>query len=1081
MGKVTQFLLRWLYLSNLIDDRLEIQNLPHLPPPSSPSYYNNEQQQPYHHQQQQQQQQQNYPEQYQSQLLPSITTTTSSSTTASYHLSKEQLIEQEWKQNCIRSISMYPPGVPRLLALDSIRLQIVYDLAREFRKADKTLRNHFYVQQQQQKQTSSKTLKQQDENDETTTLDLANPNLTNEGNDESLSSSSVDLDADLEMIKALRQATKLMIEDDYDKDDENNNSVMNDNEEILEAQKFLSEAREYLPQLISTILHSQNAMPSNSSPIPPIDPLEAMRKLLILRCLANPSIGIEVCWLLEAEVGRAWKTLFEHRQQTGRRLIVVLPAEKARVIANIGIEKRAAFDLLQDVEQATAYGSTGATTTTASAHPENMGGNLNLPPKLPAALSFKRCSHFGDTMHFVDSLTKISLDLRMEPVLHRSTALYQKLEEVNRRLRRRMVTRGAVSLDVEDNLTHEDWPQINDISLDLLRYSVHFPLERNKSFHWAGGKDSPSTIHDYGGRRHARHSGAMRVLNIVSSECRVLASRERCPFLIQLEIAETGLDGGDARLYGAGGVDTAPSSLSTSSTTAQQQSASKYGFGVSLEEVIRLFGSSNNNNDKGEESRLTVNNGVPPDVSYHIPAELLAGNDDLQAFLDDDDDDDDKNNNNNDDDGTDSTESTSTSQDSTSLPRGGWQEPHEGYYQDYSTMGYNDMNPYDIMRQQELNNLHEQMLSERLQQQQEQQQSSNANYNVQNVPQVLTGNQLLDHVFGPVWESKCEQIRRNSPYGNIKGWRLASFIMKAGEDIRREALVMQVISKLRDWFEEEIPANLQPYLTPYTIMCVGGDAGMLECLSDTKSIDEVKKLTDGFTSLRDYFERAYGPPKAPQQQQPQQQQLSSTGQPLPPPPPPPQSQSQIPIDPNNITFEEAQDNFLRSLVGYSLVCYILQIKDRHNANILLNRKGHIVHIDFGFVLGDAPKMGKVPLFSERAPFKLTAEFWDVIGGWNLQAGGHGVKFCKMFEAAFESASRHSEEIASLIEAAILNLTSNSKRARELADGVRARLRMRGKKGSPEQKMFVMDLVNAALNSWGTSTYDWLQKSMNGYQ
>jgi len=30
-------------------------------------------------------------------------------------------------------------------------------------------------------------------------------------------------------------------------------------------------------------------------------------------------------------------------------------------------------------------------------------------------------------------------------------------------------------------------------------------------------------------------------------------------------------------------------------------------------------------------------------------------------------------------------------------------------------------------------------------------------------------------------------------------------------------------------------------------------------------------------------------------------------------------------------------------------------------------------------------------------------------------------------------------------------------------------------------MFIKDLVDMALTSWGTSTYDWLQKNMNGYQ
>jgi len=201
-----------------------------------------------------------------------------------------------------------------------------------------------------------------------------------------------------------------------------------------------------------------------------------------------------------------------------------------------------------------------------------------------------------------------------------------------------------------------------------------------------------------------------------------------------------------------------------------------------------------------------------------------------------------------------------------------------------------------------------------------------------------------------------------------------------------------------------------------------------------------------------------------------------------------QMQQQLPIsgaDSTNgyhtgISFETAQDNFLRSLVGYSLICYILQIKDRHNANILLDREGHIMHIDFGFVLGDTPKMAKVPIFSERAPFKLTAEFWEVIGGWNFNDGGLGVKFCKMFEEAFYCAASHSEELATMVESAILNLTQNPNMARIVANGVRTRLQMKGGKDSIQQKTFIMNLVNTALTSWGTSTYDWLQKSMNGY-
>jgi phosphatidylinositol kinase/protein kinase (PI-3 family) len=60
-----------------------------------------------------------------------------------------------------------------------------------------------------------------------------------------------------------------------------------------------------------------------------------------------------------------------------------------------------------------------------------------------------------------------------------------------------------------------------------------------------------------------------------------------------------------------------------------------------------------------------------------------------------------------------------------------------------------------------------------------------------------------------------------------------------------------------------------------------------------------------------------------------------------------------------------------------LVCYLLQIKDRHNGNIMIDKDGHIIHIDFGFLLTNAPGKG---LKFERAPFKLTNDFVDVLGG-----------------------------------------------------------------------------------------------------
>jgi len=50
-------------------------------------------------------------------------------------------------------------------------------------------------------------------------------------------------------------------------------------------------------------------------------------------------------------------------------------------------------------------------------------------------------------------------------------------------------------------------------------------------------------------------------------------------------------------------------------------------------------------------------------------------------------------------------------------------------------------------------------------------------------------------------------------------------------------------------------------------------------------------------------------------------------------------------------------NFVSSLAGYSLVIYFLQVKDRHNGNIMIKRNGTILHIDYGFFLSNMPGKG----------------------------------------------------------------------------------------------------------------------------
>ena len=90
---------------------------------------------------------------------------------------------------------------------------------------------------------------------------------------------------------------------------------------------------------------------------------------------------------------------------------------------------------------------------------------------------------------------------------------------------------------------------------------------------------------------------------------------------------------------------------------------------------------------------------------------------------------------------------------------------------------------------------------------------------------------------------------------------------------------------------------------------------IVQVLTDTLSLDALKK-TPGFVNLPHYYKKTFGTSA---------ERLSA-----------------------------AKRNFASSLAAYSLFCYILQIKDRHNGNLLIDQEGHIIHIDFGFLLSIAP-------------------------------------------------------------------------------------------------------------------------------
>ena len=80
---------------------------------------------------------------------------------------------------------------------------------------------------------------------------------------------------------------------------------------------------------------------------------------------------------------------------------------------------------------------------------------------------------------------------------------------------------------------------------------------------------------------------------------------------------------------------------------------------------------------------------------------------------------------------------------------------------------------------------------------------------------------------------------------------------------------------------------------------------------------------------------------------------------------------------------------------------------------MIDSEGHIVHIDYGFLLSNAPGKG---LKFEQAPFKLTQEFINVLGG---ARGKYYRLFRDLVKLGFMALQEHADKIILLVEMMML--------------------------------------------------------------
>ncbi|KAA6416579.1 MAG: phosphatidylinositol 4-kinase alpha-like, partial [Trebouxia sp. A1-2] len=264
--------------------------------------------------------------------------------------------------------------------------------------------------------------------------------------------------------------------------------------------------------------------------------------------------------------------------------------------------------------------------------------------------------------------------------------------------------------------------------------------------------------------------------------------------------------------------------------------------------------------------------------------------------------------------------------------------------------------------------------------------------------------------------------------------RLQACIFKVGDDCRQDVLALQVdalvIGLLKDAFQK---AGLDLYLAPYGVLPTAYECGIIEVVPEASSRSALGETSDA--GLYEIFQREFGAP-------------------------------------GTESFEIARHNFILSSAGYAIASYLLQSKDRHNGNILIDTQGRLVHIDFGFILEISPGAN---MRFESAAFKLSHEMTQLLDPSGQRDSSQFHLFEELCVRGFLAARSVAEGIVATVA-----LMQESRLPCFGRGAPIPNLRKRFHLDMTEAKAaaFMRSTILDAYDKWTTGVYDFIQYMQN---